>query len=67
MSEKDKLLGKELHSSSKIKKLSTKKRISGWGKANQSWSDKKKEFWWDEIGSHIFNEKSKCEPETKKG
>jgi len=65
MSEKDKLLGKELHASSKIRKLTSKKRIKGWGKGNQSWSDKKREFWWDEIGSHIYNEESKCNPSKK--
>ncbi len=62
LSEKDKLLGKELHASTKIRKLTSKKRIKGWGRGNQSWSDKKREFWWDEIGSHIYNEKTKCKP-----
>ena len=46
MSKKDQLLGKELHSASKIDKVSQVDNIRGWGKKTQSWAgDDKNEYW----------------------
>lgn len=54
MSEKDQILGKELHASSKITKVSAKANISGWGNKTQAWKDGViGEYWWDEIGFYI--------------
>lgn len=61
MSQKDQLLGKELHSDSKIGRLATKENIAGWGKQTQSWaSDDKSEYWQDELGFHIFRIQPLC-------
>lgn len=61
MSEKEKLLGKDLHASSKITRVSTQQNIGGWGKGVQSWAESdKNEFWWDEIGFYIYNVKPMC-------
>lgn len=54
MSEKDQILGKELHASSKITKVSSKVQIAGWGGKTQAWDDPQiGEYWWDEIGFYI--------------
>lgn len=54
MSEKDQILGKELHASSKITKVSSQTQIAGWGGKTQAWSDPQiGEYWWDEIGFYI--------------
>ena len=54
MSEKDQILGKELHASSKITKVSSKNEIAGWGGKTQAWKDGQiGEYWWDEIGFYI--------------
>jgi tetratricopeptide (TPR) repeat protein len=54
MSEKDQILGKELHASSKITKVSAKNDIAGWGGKTQAWKDGQiGEYWWDEIGFYI--------------
>jgi hypothetical protein len=61
MSKKDQLLGKELHSSGKIDKVSQSDNIRGWGRKTQSWaSDDKKEYWSDELGFHIYRVKPMC-------
>ena len=61
MSKKDQLLGKELHSSGKIDKVSQSDNIRGWGRKTQSWaSDDKKEYWSDELGFHIYRVKPLC-------
>ncbi len=61
MSEKERLLGKDLHASSKMTKISTQQNIKGWGRGTQSWATSdKNEFWWDEIGFYIFNVKPMC-------
>ena len=60
MSEKEQLLGRELHSSTKVNFVSQNKDIRGWGKATQSWAQGKGEFWWDEIGFHIIDVDPKC-------
>lgn len=61
MSKKDQLLGKELHSSTKISKVSQVDNIKGWGKKTQSWAgDDKNEYWADELGFHIYRLKPMC-------
>lgn len=65
MSEKEQLLGRELHAESKMEDSSDKK-IQGWGRNIQAWDgSKKEEFWWDEMGFHIFNVESKCNATEK--
>jgi tetratricopeptide (TPR) repeat protein len=61
MSEKDQLLGKELHASSKITRVSGKVQVGGWADSTQAWKDSKKgEYWWDEIGWYITRVDSQC-------
>jgi len=61
MSEKDELLGKNLHASSKITKVSKKLNILGWAEKTQSWkSSDLNEYWWDEIGYYIAPTPSQC-------
>jgi tetratricopeptide (TPR) repeat protein len=61
MSKKDQLLGKELHSTGKIDKVSQTENIRGWGKATFSWaSDDKQEYWADELGFHIYRIEPLC-------
>ncbi len=62
MSEKDQLLGTELHADKKMTKVSTEMNVAGWGRKNDmAWTkDDKQEFWWDEIGFYVFQEQSKC-------
>ncbi len=61
MSQKDQLLGKELHGDSKIDKLSSRENIAGWGSKTQVWaSDDKLEYWQDEIGYHIYRLQPLC-------
>jgi hypothetical protein len=61
MSQKDQLLGKELHGQSKIDRLSAKENIRGWGSKVQSWaSDDKEEYWSDELGYHIYRVAPQC-------
>lgn len=61
MSEKDQILGKELHASSKITKVSQKMQVKGWGGA-QAWKDAKNgEYWWDEVGWYISRVDSQCQ------
>lgn len=61
MSEKDQLLGKELHADDKMTSVSSSK-VYGWGRqSNQFWSDEKiEEYWWDEIGFYIYQVKPRC-------
>lgn len=60
MSEKDHILGKELHAESKVYSKNFQDNLKSWGENSQSWEDKKGEFWWDEIGYHIVKAKSEC-------
>lgn len=61
MSEKEQLLGRELHAGSKVSNVSTYDNIRGWGRNTQSWkSERKGEFWWDEIGFHIVDVEPLC-------
>jgi len=62
MSEKEKLMGRELHASTKITSVDIKKKVSGWGKKTMSWNQSdKNEYWWDEIGYHIVQVQSTCQ------
>lgn len=61
MSQKDQLLGKELHGNSKIDKLSKRENIASWGDKTQSWAgDDKMEYWQDEVGYHIYRLEPLC-------
>lgn len=61
MSQKDHLLGKELHGNTKISSVSMKQNIAGWGKKTVSWGDSdKNEYWWDEVGFYIYQETPMC-------
>lgn len=61
MSEKEQLLGRELHASTKIDRITQKKNISVWGDKNQSWGDNRlNEFWWDEVGFYIYDVQPMC-------
>ena len=60
MSEKEQMLGRELHKGDKLAQADHN-QIRGWGRETQSWKGGKKgEFWWDEIGFHIVDVPSKC-------
>ncbi|MEN9835157.1 MAG: hypothetical protein RL011_1350 [Pseudomonadota bacterium] len=62
MSEKDQILGKELHASTKITQVSSKRNITGWGRKTQSWGDDSSgEYWWDEVGFYIQPVTSMCQ------
>jgi len=55
MSQKDQLLGKELHGTSKIDRLAKTENISGWGQKTQTWaSDDKSEYWQGGIRFPVF-------------
>ncbi len=62
MSEKNQLMGKELHASTKIDHVAQKENIKGWANKAQSWGESEKidEFWKDEIGYHIFRLAPQC-------
>lgn len=61
MSEKDQILGKDLHASTKITRVSSKLKVGGWGDKTQSWDDPKNgEYWWDEVGFYIAPLTSMC-------
>lgn len=61
MSEKDQILGKELHASSKITKVNRKLNVTGWGHDTQAWKDSRTgEYWWDEVGFYIVPVEPMC-------
>ena len=61
MSEKDQILGKELHASTKITRVSSQLKVNGWADKTQSWRDPKNgEYWWDEVGFYIAPVDSMC-------
>jgi hypothetical protein len=60
MSQKEHLMGGELHSSTKVTQVREQTNIAGWTKNKQSWADEKGEFWWDEIGYQIIAVKPQC-------
>jgi hypothetical protein len=59
MSEKEQLLGRELHVSSKMQRANSE-NIKGWSRDTQSWHDDKFEFWWDEIGFQVVSVEPLC-------
>ncbi len=60
MSQKEQILGRELHADSKANKVTDKDAFSGWSKKTQSWQDTKYEYWWDEIGYQIIDIEPGC-------
>jgi hypothetical protein len=61
MSEKEQVMGRELHSASKLSKLSPTQKIAGWGKAEMPWrASAKGEYWWDEVGFYIYDIEPLC-------
>lgn len=61
MSEKEQLLGRELHVDNKVTRVSDYDDIRGWGRKTQSWkSERKGEYWWDEVGFHLVSVEPKC-------
>lgn len=61
MSEKEQILGRELHGSNKLTASNSDKTVKGWGKKTVSWNENEKnEFWWDEIGYHIYDIQPQC-------
>lgn len=64
MSEKEQLLGRELHASTKISHVDMQKKITGWSKKTQSWDQSdKNEYWWDEVGFYIYSVQPMCSTE----
>ena len=61
MSQKDQLLGKELHADSKINKVTETENIRGWGNSTQAWAtDMKDEYWQDELGFYVYRLQPQC-------
>jgi tetratricopeptide (TPR) repeat protein len=60
MSQKDQILGKELHGDSKLSRVTDKDAVNGWSRKTQSWEDNKFEYWWDEIGYQIIDVEPEC-------
>ncbi len=61
MSEKDQILGKDLHASSKITKVTKREKVSGWAESTHAWKDSRNgEYWWDEVGYYITRVESQC-------
>ncbi|WP_218109806.1 hypothetical protein [Oligoflexus tunisiensis] len=60
MSQKDQILGKELHGDSKLSKVTDKDAVTGWSRKTLSWEDNKFEYWWDEIGYQIIDVEPEC-------
>ncbi len=60
MSEKEQLMGSELHAATKVTNVNPADNIRGWTPKSQSWKGGKEEFWWDEIGYHIVAVEPRC-------
>lgn len=61
MSEKDHLLGKELHGDSKITRVEKTMQVKGWGDKTQAWKQSRHgEYWWDEVGYYIVPVEPLC-------
>lgn len=60
MSEREQILGNELHANSKFAEISEEELIKGWGKDQQKWNQDKDEYWWDELGNFIFKTQPMC-------
>lgn len=62
MSEKDQILGKNLHAATKITKVSQQYKVNGWADKTQAWKDSRNgEYWWDEVGFYINPVGSSCQ------
>lgn len=60
MSQKEQILGRELHADTKVTRVTDKDAFSGWSRKTQSWQDTKNEYWWDEIGYQIIDVEPEC-------
>lgn len=61
MSEKEQLLGRQLHADNRITAEGIRgARISDWSIKSQGWKDNKQEYWWDEIGYQIIDVEPQC-------
>ena len=60
MGQKEHLLGRELHASSKVKGSEAMNKFRDWSEKTQSWQDDKLEYWWDEIGFQVINVEPLC-------
>jgi tetratricopeptide (TPR) repeat protein len=60
MSQKEHLLGRELHANTKVREAASKESLRGWSMRSQSWEDSKQEYWWDEIGYQIIDVEPQC-------
>lgn len=66
MSEKEHLLGRELHGDKKMAQVSQDLDVRGWGRDRQSWAaSKKDEFWVDELGAYITRLDTQCNTQVK--
>lgn len=61
MSQKEQILGRELHAESKASKVTDADAFTGWSRKTQSWEDTKFEYWWDEIGYQIIDVEPACQ------
>jgi tetratricopeptide (TPR) repeat protein len=60
MSQKEQILGRELHADDKATRVTDKDAFSGWSRKTQSWQDTKNEYWWDEIGFQVIDVDPEC-------
>lgn len=61
MSEKEQALGRELHSDAKLTASTANRKIRGWASKAVAWDvDEKNEYWWDEVGYHIYDVSPQC-------
>jgi len=61
MSKKEQLLGRELHANSKLTEVPQARSVKGWSGQSMAWSgDGREEFWWDEVGYHIYEAQPEC-------
>ncbi|MFW7381214.1 MAG: tetratricopeptide repeat protein [Oligoflexus sp.] len=60
MSQKEHLLGRELHADTRVRAAASKESIKDWSFRSQSWEDDKEEYWWDEIGFQIIDVDPQC-------
>jgi len=66
MSEKEQVMGRELHAAAKMDKVSQKLKVKGWGQASVPWRGSTLgEYWWDEIGFYIYQVEPRCKGEVE--
>ena len=63
MGQKEHLLGGELHAQNKIN--NNLRSIRTWGEKTQSWTDRKSEYWWDEIGFQVIDVRPLCNQQVR--